>query len=203
MIQKAIITIFILQITFLNANNIALCIKAKGKILRQGNVRDGYIRKGDPIYVGDKIIMDGEGYMSFKFIGDDVVVNVFDNTVIKVFGFNKNANSKTNIALFGGKVIIQMQESSNKKFILDVPSTKIIAVGGYFISEYKNDILFDNLSYSIVTGLKGEIEILNTASGSSIYLRKGETIVSTLGGEFFQLETFNNQTLIENTLREK
>jgi len=84
---------------------------------------------------------------------------------------------------------------------LDAPSTQIITNSGYIICEYNNDVLFDNFSYSIVTVLKGKAEILNTTSGSSIYMSQGETIVSTLGGKFLELEAVNSGTLIENTLR--
>ena len=201
MIKKLLIMFITLAITFLSARNLGICTKVKGNILRQGSVRDGYVRKGDSIYHGDKIITDGSGFMSFVLINNEAVVSVLNNAVIRIFGDDEISEDEIDIALFGGKVIIDMQNRSSKKLILDAPSTQIITDSGYFMCEYNNNVLFDNFSYSIVTVLKGKAEILNTTSGSSIYMSQGETIVSTLGGKFLELEAVNSGTLIENTLR--
>jgi len=84
---------------------------------------------------------------------------------------------------------------------LDAPSSIAIASDAHFISEYKNDILFDNLSYSMFTSLTGKIEIENTLSESYMNIREGETVISTRDGKFLKLDTFRNQTFIESTLR--
>ena len=201
MTKKLLIVFIILAITFLSARNLGICTKVKGNILRQGSVRDGYVRKGDSIYHGDKIITDGNGFMSFAFINNEAVVSVLNNAVIRIFGDDEISEDEIDIALFGGKVIMDMQNGNSKKLILDAPSTQIITNSGYIICEYNNDVLFDNFSYSIVTVLEGKAEILNTTSGSSIYMSQGETIVSTLGGKFLELEAVNSGKLIENTLR--
>ena len=92
-------------------------------------------------------------------------------------------------------------KSRKVPFVLDAPSSIAVASNAHFISEYKNDILFDNLSYSMFTSLEGRIEIENIVSESFMNIRKGETVISTRDGKFLQLDTFRNQMFIENTLR--
>ena len=201
MTKKCSVVFITLVITFLSARNLGICTMVKGNILRQGSVRDGYVRKGDSIYHGDKIITDYSGFISFTHMNNEAVISVLNNSLIMIFGGDKISEDEIDIALFGGKVIIDMQNKSSKKLILDAPSTQIISYSGYFICEYNNDVLFDNFSYSIVTVLKGIAEVLNTTSGSSIYVSQDETIVSTLGGKFLDLEAVNSGKFIENTLK--
>ena len=190
-----------LTLIFPRSASIAICTEVKGGVLRQGYVRNGHLRKGDPIYHGDKIIMEGHGFMSFMFISDKTKVNVYENSVIKVFSQTSSTQNQSNIALFGGRVIVQMEQGSDKQFVLEAPSSIAVASNAHFISEYKNDILFDNLSYSMFTSLEGKIEIENIVSESFMNIREGETVISTRDGKFLQLDTFRNQMFIENTLR--
>ena len=67
--------------------------------------------------------------------------------------------------------------------------------------EYRSDMIFENLSYSMFTSLGGEIEIQNLVSEAYISLKRGETVMSTREGKFLQLDTFRNQMFIERTLR--
>ena len=61
------------------------------------------------------------------FIGDKTIVDIHGNTIVKVFAPDNTSKLKSNIVLFGGKVIVQMKETNNKKFILDAPSSTAIA----------------------------------------------------------------------------
>ena len=94
-----------------------------------------------------------------------------------------------------------MKETNNKKFILDAPSSTAIASNAHFMTEYRSDMIFENLSYSMFTSFAGEIEIENLVSSTFMNIKRGETVISNREGKFLPLDTFRNQMFIERTLR--
>ena len=189
------------SLIFPNSKSIAICVEIKGQVLREGHVRKGHLRQGDSIYDGDKIIVNDRGYLSFMFMKDKTIVDAYENSIIKVVDRANSTEIKSNVALFGGKVIIQMEEINDGKFILDAPSSTVTASNAHFIAEFKNDVVFNHLSYAIFTSLLGKIEIENLISENFMNINRGETVISTLEGKFFPLDTFRNQQFIEQTLR--
>ena len=186
-----------------SSKSVAICTEMEGQVLRQGPVRNGHLRKGDSIYDGDKIILNENGFLSFMFFGDKTSVDIHGNTIVKVFDSNSNSELQPNIVLFGGKLIVQMEGNHNQSFRLDAPSSTAIASNAHFMVEYRSDMIFKNLSYSMFTLLGGEIEIQNLVSEIHINLKRGETVMSTLEGKFLQLDTFRNQMFIESSLRNR
>lgn len=196
-----LIFLMFVNVFYTRSKDIAICTEVKGQVLREGLVRNGQMRKGDSVYDGDKIILNGNGFLSFMFIGDKTIVDIHSNTVVKVFEPENTSRSKSNIVLFGGTVIVQMEVTNNKKFILDAPSSIAIASNAHFMSEYRSDMIFENLSYSMFTSFAGEIEIENLVSSTHMNLKRGETVMSTREGKFLPLDTFRNQMFIEQALR--
>jgi len=188
-----------INVFYPRSKSIAICTEMKGQVLREGVVRSGQMRKGDSVYDGDKIILNENGFLSFVFIGDKTIVDIHGNTIVKVF--EPDNTSKSNIILFGGKVIVQMEGTNNKKFILDAPSSTAIASNAHFMTEYRSDMIFEDLSYSMFTSFAGEIEIENLVSNTYMNIKRGETVMSTREGKFLPLDTFRNQMFIEQTLR--
>ena len=195
------VNLILFSVIYPNSKSIAICVEIEGHVLREGHVRKGHLRQGDSIYDGDKIIVNDGGYLSFMFIKDKTIVDAYENSIIKVVDGANSTEIKSNVALFGGKVIIQMEEINNGKFILDAPSSTVIASNAHFIAEFKTDVVFNHLSYAIFTSLLGKIEIENLISENFINIKRGETVISTLEGKFLPLDTFRNQQFIEQTLR--
>ena len=195
------VNLILFSVIYPNSKSIAICVEIEGHVLREGHVRKGHLRQGDSIYDGDKIIVNDGGYLSFMFIKDKTIVDAYENSIIKVVDRANSTEIKSNVALFGGKVIIQMEEINNGKFILDAPSSTVIASNAHFIAEFKTDVVFNHLSYAIFTSLLGKIEIENLTSENFMNIKRGETVISTLEGKFLPLDTFRNQQFIEQTLR--
>ena len=196
------LNLILVTMIYPSSKSIAICSEIKGQVFREGHVRKGHLRQGDSIYDGDKIIINERGFLSIMFIKDKTIVDAYENSIIKVLDRANSTEFKSNVALFGGKVIVQMEEINNGKFILDAPSSTVIASNAHFIAEFKTDVVFNHLSYAIFTSLLGKIEIENLISENFINIKRGETLISTLEGKFLPLDTFRNQQFIEQTLRE-
>ena len=193
---------FTIAIGFPRSENIALCIEAHGEVQRKGKVRNGTVRKGDTIYHGDKLITGENGFVSFMNIYEKTIVKIYENSVVKVLSDRKSRFSRSELALFGGKVIVEMDEKNDREFILRSPSAIATSSGTHFLTEYRDELLYDNLSYCIFTVLTGKMEVENIKSGHSIFMDQGETIISTREGKFLLLDTFRDNSGIANTLME-
>ena len=187
---------FILAIGLSRPEGIALCVSVSGYLERKGQVRNGIIRKGDPIYRGDRIKVEDNESLSFMTIYGRDIVDIYENSVIKIVNDKNNRNDFSEMALFGGKVIIKMDENDERGFILNAPTAIISAEGSHFIAEYRDELLFNNNTYSVFTVLDGRIKVQNVRSNKIIYADKGETIISTRDGKFLVLDTFKNSAKI-------
>ena len=190
-----------LSLAFPDGKNIGFCLDVKGKVHRSGKIRNGILRKGDLIYNGDKIVTGSNGFVSYAFIYEKTNLKVFENTVVKVTTVRENYSSFSKLALFGGKIIVQTEDINNEPFTVWSPSSICQIENSHIIIEYKNELLYDNNSYCLLTSLYGMPKIENIKSKEVMYLKNGETIASTMDGKFLQLETFRSSNEIQNTLR--
>ena len=188
------------SLAYPNVENIGFCLDVKGKVQRSGKIRNGVLRKGDLIYNGDKIMTGPNGFVSYAFIYEKTNIKVYENTVFKVTTERENYSSFSKLALFGGKIIAQTEDSNNEPFTVWSPSSICQIENSHIIIEYKNELLYNNNSYCLLTSLYGMPKIENIKSKEVMYLKNGETIASTMDGKFLQLETFRNSNEIQNTL---
>jgi len=192
--------IFLVSFLFSRGENIGFCLDVKGFVQRDGKIRNGVLRKGDPIYNGDKIITGSNGFVSYAFIHERTSAKIFENSVVKINTNMKNIGSFSKLALFGGKVVIQSEEMEEEPFTIWSPSSTCKFQNGHIIIEYKNELLYDNNSYCLFTVLNGVSEVKNNISGNIMYVKKGRSVVSTMNGKFLELETFRNSNEIQKTL---
>ena len=197
--------LFFLNIILSNnrAQNIAFCLESKGEVSRKGPARNGNLYKGDIIYDGDKIMVGDNGFISFLNIYERSQISIFENSTVKIFNVSERFNNDINkceIAIFGGKVIIDKIESNEETLVIKSPTSSIHSKNSHFLVEFKNQPLFEDLSYCIFTLLEGNILVENLKSKRSIFLKSGETIISTKQGRFLQLDTFRDIDAIDNEL---
>ena len=186
---------------FSRSSSIGYCTDSSGNIQRSGNVRNGSIRKGDPIYDGDKIITGNDGRVAFLNTYKRSIVNIYENSVVRVFEHKNEDDSFSEVALFGGKVIIEMRkERDESRLTLVSPTAIATGLGTHFMAEYKDEVLYENISYCIFTVLSGRLNVENIKSSQVIVLGEGETIISTRSGKFLKLDTFRDKSGILNTL---
>ncbi len=188
------------EISLSRSESIAFCTIANGELERKGPVRNGIIRKGDSIFNGDKIIVEKNESVAFLTIYEKWLVNVYENSVIKIVDNKSDKSIFPGMALFGGKVVVKMEENNDSDFILNAPTATITAKGAHFIAEYRDELFFDNNTYSILTVLDGKMKVENNTSGKIIYVNEGDTIIATRDGKLLELDTFKNSSRIVNHL---
>ncbi|MBT5781948.1 MAG: hypothetical protein HOI03_02155, partial [Candidatus Marinimicrobia bacterium] len=84
---------FLVSFLFSRGENIGFCLDVKGFVQRDGKIRNGILRKGDPIYNGDKIITGSNGFVSYAFIHERTSAKIFENSVVKINTNMKNIGS--------------------------------------------------------------------------------------------------------------
>ena len=184
--------------------NIAFCLNSKGEVLRKGIARNGKIFKGDVIYNGDKITVGIDGFIAIRNIHERSEIKIFKNSSVKVFNRKNRTNGEKEfeVAILGGKVIIDKNELNNNKLIINSPSSNIFLKNSHFIINCVDEPLFDQGSYCVFTSIEGNIIIENSKSKKLLFLKNGETIVSTPRGDFFQIETFRDNENIKNSFNQ-
>ncbi len=182
--------------------NIAFCLESKGKVFRDGFARKGNIFKGDVIYNGDKITVGVNGFLSFLNIHERSEIKIFENSSIKVQASINRANGKKEleVAILGGRIIVDKKEINNNRLIVISPSSNAFLKNSHFLISCIEKSFFDESSYCVFTSIKGNILVENAKSKKLIFLKNGDTIISTPKGDFFQIETFRDDENLKSTL---
>ena len=99
----------------------------KVKLLEKGIARNGKIFKGDVIYNGDKIIVGIDGFVAIRNIHERSEVKIFKNSSVKVFSRKNRMNGEKEfeVAILGGRVIVDKNEFNNNKLIINSPSSSV------------------------------------------------------------------------------
>ena len=206
-VRKVSLIVFLLGCVVLSDSkyeNIAFCLNSKGEVLRKGIARNGKIFKGDVIYNGDKIIVGIDGFIAIRNIHERSEIKIFKNSSVKVFN-RKNRTSgekEFEVAILGGKVIIDKNELNNNKLIINSPSSNVFLKNSHFIINCVDEPFFDQVSYCVFTSIEGNIIVENSKSKKLLFLKNGETIISTPRGDFFQIETFRDNENIKNSFNQ-
>ena len=181
--------------------NIAFCLNSKGEVVRAGIARNGKIFKGDVIYNGDKITVGIDGFIAIRNIHERSEIKIFKNSSVKVSSRKNRTNGEKEfeVAILGGRVIIDKNELNNNKLIINSPSSNVFLKNSHFIINCVDRPLFDQASYCVFTSIEGNIIVENSKSKRLLILKNGETIISTPRGDFFQIETFRDNENIKNS----
>ena len=176
----------------------------KVKLTRNGIARNGKIFKGDVIYNGDKIIVGIDGFVAIRNIYERSEIKIFKNSSVKVSSRKNRTNGEKEfeVAILGGRVIVDKNEFNNNKLIINSPSSNVFLKNSHFIINCVDEPLFDQASYCVFTSIEGNIIVENSKSKKLLFLKDGETIISTPKGDFFQIETFRDNENIKNSFNQ-
>ena len=184
--------------------NVAFCLDLKGHVIREGSSRNGKIFKGDIIYNGDKLTVSLGGLITIRNIYERSEIKIFENSSVKILTRkNRTSGAKEfEIAILGGRVVVDKNELNNNRLIINSPSSSVFLKNSHFIINCVDEPLFDQASYCVFTSIEGNIIVENSKSKKLLFLKNGETIISTPKGDFFQIETFRDNENIRNSFNQ-
>ena len=185
--------------------NIAFCLDSKGKVIREGSARNGKIFKGDVIYSGDRITVGIDGFIIIRNIHERSEIKIFKNSSIKVFTRKNRNNGKEEfeLAILGGRVIINKNEVNNNRLVVNSPSSSIFLKNSHFLINCIDAPFLDQPSYCVFTSIEGNTLVENSKSKKWLFMKNGDTIISTPKGNFFQIETFRDNENVRNSINQE
>ena len=99
-------------------------------------------------------------------------------------------------------MVVDKNELNNNRLIINSPSSSVFLKNSHFIINCVDEPLFDQASYCVFTSIEGNIIVENSKSKKLLFLKNGETIISTPKGDFFQIETFRDNENIRNSFNQ-
>ena len=159
---------FILFSTFVQAEPIAIVLKARGKVTMTHAVsgKISSVKTGTRLYAGSKIVTKSKSFAAIKFIDDGSLVRIRPNSTCTVEGKRQKSGFFKNLFLEVGTIFSQVVQQKGV-FRITTPTSVASVKGTAFWTKQE----FKGGTYYF--GEEGVVEISNK-KGAAL-LRKGET----------------------------
>ena len=142
------------------------------------------IKRGQILYIGDRIITKKGSFISLIYIDDKSVLKIKENSDLTLNG-QKNSNSiSKRIDFVNGAIRVKISKRESNNFII-ASSVSVASVKG-------TDFWFLTNSQSgqdFIYGIEGLVQLQNKKSGLSIDIGKGITGLSTQDGNIQSIKT--------------
>ena len=184
-IKKSILMIVFSFSFVLCQEQLAVVTKTIGSsevINDKGSVKK--IKRGQILYIGDRIITKKGSFISLIYIDDKSVLKIKENSDLTLNG-QKNSNSiSKRIDFVNGAIRVKVSKRKSNNFII-ASSVSVASVKG-------TDFWFLTHSQSgqdFIYGIEGLVQLQNKKSGLSIDIGKGITGLSTQDGNIQSIKT--------------
>jgi len=174
---------FLIFISFLSADKIAVATKVKGQveIMKVGKKEFSSLKAGSILDDGDKIRTGNTGFVAIIFIDDKSTLKVKENSEAVITGQRTTKDISKKINLDGG-IIRSSISKQNVDFVIQTP-TSVASVKGtdfWLISDDSGDQ---------VIGMEGLVSLVNIETGQEVTVSSGMTGISTPDGQVGVSET--------------
>ena len=175
--------VFVLFISTLTADKIAVATKVKGlvEIMKLGKKEFFSLKAGSILDDGDKIRTGNSGFVAIIFIDDKSTLKIKGNSEAVITGQRTTKDISKKINLDGGTIRASILKQ-NVDFVIQTP-TSVASVKGtdfWLISDDSGDQ---------VIGMEGVVSLVNTETGQEVSVSGGMTGVSTPDGQVGISET--------------
>lgn len=178
------ITIFIIFISFMQANKVAVTTKVKGLVEIMPVGKDNFLnlKPGTILADGDKIRTGSSGFTALIFIDDKSTLKLKENSEVVING-QRSARSiakKINMDLGTIRATVNKQ---NSNFVIQTPTSVASVKGTDFW------MITDLVDGDLVIGLEGVVSLTNNETGTEVDVTEGTSGISTPDGNVIVEET--------------
>ena len=178
------IIVFIIFISSIQANKVAVTTKVKGlvEIMPVGKDNFSNLKPGTILADGDKIRTGTSGFTAIIFIDDKSTLKLKENSEVVINGQRSARNIAKKINMDIGTIRATVNKQ-NSNFVIQTP-TSVASVKGTDFWMITNPVDGD-----LVIGLEGVISLTNNETGSEVDVTEGTSGISTPEGNVVVEET--------------
>ena len=178
------ITIFIIFISFMQANKVAVTTKVKGLVEIMPVGKDNFLnlKPGTILADGDKIRTGSSGFTALIFIDDKSTLKLKENSEVVINGQRSARSIAKKINMDIGTIRATVNKQ-NSNFVIQTPTSVASVKGTDFW------MITDPVDGDLVIGLEGIVSLINNETGSEIDVIEGTSGISTPDGDLAVEET--------------
>ncbi len=178
------ITIFIIFISFMQANKVAVTTKVKGLVEIMPVGKDNFLnlKPGTILADGDKIRTGSSGFTALIFIDDKSTLKLKENSEVVINGQRSARSIAKKINMDIGTIRATVNKQ-NSNFVIQTPTSVASVKGTDFW------MITDLVDGDLVIGLEGVVSLTNNETGTEVDVTEGTSGASTPDGNVIVEET--------------
>ena len=178
------ITIFIIFISFMQANKVAVTTKVKGVVEIMPVGKDNFLnlKPGTILADGDKIRTGSSGFTALIFIDDKSTLKLKENSEVVINGQRSARSIAKKINMDIGTIRATVNKQ-NSNFVIQTPTSVASVKGTDFW------MITDLVDGDLVIGLEGVVSLTNNETGTEVDVTEGTSGASTPDGNVVVEET--------------
>ena len=178
------IVFFIIFVSWIHGNKIAVTTKVKGlvEIMPIGDDNFANLKPGTILSDGDKIRTGSSGFTAIIFIDDKSTLKLKENSEAVITGQRSARSIAKKINMDVGTVRATVNKQ-NSNFVIQTPTSVASVKGTDFW------MITDPVDGDLVIGLEGLVTLINNETGAEVDVTEGTSGYSTPDGEVDVEET--------------
>ena len=178
------ILIFIVLISLVQGNKVAVTTKVKGlvEIMPVGKDNFSNLKPGTILADGDKVRTGSSGFTAIIFIDDKSTLKLKENSEVIINGQRSARSIAKKINMDVGTIRATVNKQ-NSNFVIQTPTSVASVKGTDFW------MITDPVDGDLVIGLEGVVSLTNNETGSEVDVTEGTSGISTPDGDVTVEET--------------
>ncbi len=162
----------------LGSSKVGIAVKVSGtvKLVSAETSTETALNPGKPLDNEDKIITGDNSFTAIMYLDDKTLVKVMENSELTIRGSRGASGINKELDIAYGKLSAKIAKQKGNDFRISTP-TSVASVKGTDLFISSNPIEGD-----LFVLIEGLIEVINSITGETTQVKKGETATSTPDG---------------------